>query len=45
MKIIIETERLKVREFNSEDFESVFELNSNLAVQKYTGDILLKTKE
>jgi RimJ/RimL family protein N-acetyltransferase len=45
MNTIIETERIIIREFILEDFEAVFEYGSNAAVNKYTGDISLKTKD
>lgn len=36
MRFIIETERLFLREFNIEDSQKLFELNSNPNVIKYT---------
>ncbi len=45
MKIIIETERTILREFNKDDFQAVFDFGSNREVQKYTGDDLLKSLE
>ena len=44
MKTIIETERLILREFVQEDYLSVFIFGSNKEVQKYTGDILLRSE-
>lgn len=38
MNIIIETERLLLRNFTSEDAELVFVLNQDPAVTRYTGD-------
>lgn len=45
MDVIIETERIILREFVESDFEAVFEFNSNPDVQKYTGDVILESKE
>lgn len=45
MDAIIETERIILREFVESDFEAVFECNSNPEVQKYTGDVILDSKE
>ena len=45
MSIIIETERLILREFVESDFEAVFGFNSNPEVQRYTGDVILETKD
>lgn len=36
--LIIETERLVMREFNQDDVDSMFELNSDEEVTRYTGD-------
>lgn len=41
----LETERLIIRPFKLGDEEAMFELNSNPIVQKYTGDVLVKTIE
>lgn len=38
MKIILETERLILRELTPSDAENLYELNLNLNVIKYTGD-------
>jgi len=45
MSSIIETERVKLRRFTSEDYQAVYEVNSNLEVQKYTGDKLITSLE
>lgn len=45
MNAIIETERLILREFIENDFEAVYEFNSNSEVQKYTGDVILESPE
>ena len=45
MNVIIETERLILRGFVEEDFEAVYEFSSNHEVQKYTGDVILESKE
>ncbi|MFL9832462.1 GNAT family N-acetyltransferase [Chryseobacterium terrae] len=42
MKIILETDRLLLREFNVNDAESFYELNSNPNVIKYTGNSAFK---
>lgn len=39
MKLILETNRLLLREFNLEDAKSLYELNLNPNVIKFTGDI------
>ena len=39
--MIIETERLILREFDLDDVEAVFEFNSNVELQRYTGDKIL----
>ena len=44
MKIILETERLTLREFCSDDALSCFQLNSNQNVLRYTGDIPFKSE-
>ena len=44
MKILFETERTIIREFISEDYNAVYEFGSNKEVQKYTGDILISSK-
>ncbi|NOU60947.1 GNAT family N-acetyltransferase [Marinifilum caeruleilacunae] len=38
MKIIIETERLQLREFVPDDAQSMFDLNADPEVIRYTGD-------
>lgn len=38
MKVVLETERLFLREFILEDAQSMFDLNSDPEVIKYTGD-------
>ena len=38
MKVIIETERLQLREFSPDDAQSMFDLNADPEVIKYTGD-------
>lgn len=45
MKTIIETERTIMRRFVMDDAQDTFELNSNLEVQKYTGDELVNSLE
>jgi len=42
---IIETPRTILRQFTLEDVEDVFKYNSNLEVQKYTGDELITSLE
>lgn len=42
MKIILETDRLLLREFNISDAENFYELNLNLNVIKYTGNSSFK---
>lgn len=43
MNAIIETERLLLREFTMDDFEAVYEFNSNLELHKYTGDEIIQS--
>jgi len=43
MNTIIETERLILREFTINDFEAVYEFNSNLELHKYTGDEIIES--
>lgn len=43
MNIIIETERLLLREFNVTDAAAVYEFNSNKEVHKYTGDEVVQS--
>ncbi len=38
MKVVLETERLQLRELTPEDAQSMFDLNSDPEVIKYTGD-------
>ena len=45
MKTIIETERLLLREITLDDKEALFKLHSNPAVQKFTGEPVVKSKE
>lgn len=45
MKPIIETERLIIREFTTNDYESVYEFNSNIELHKYTGDEIINSRE
>ena len=41
MKILIETDRMILRKFSIDDYQSVYEFGSNVEVQKYTGDEIL----
>ena len=41
MKTIIETDRMILRKFSIDDYQSVYEFGSNVEVQKYTGDEIL----
>ena len=43
MKIIIETDRLVLREITLNDKEALFRLHSNPEVQKYTGEAVVKS--
>jgi len=45
MGVIIETERIVLREFIEEDYKAVFEFGSNWDVLKYTGDKMLESPE
>lgn len=45
MKIKIETDRLILREFEENDFKAVYEFGSDLEVNKYTGDELVKSMD
>ncbi len=45
MRYIIENERLFLREFNIEDSQKFFELNSNPNVIKHTGDSAFKNEQ
>ena len=45
MKTLIETERLLLREITLDDKEEMFQLHSNAAVQKYTGEPLVASIE
>jgi len=38
MNVILETDRILLREFEIEDYKEVFDFGSNKEVQKYTGD-------
>ena len=42
---LIETPRTILRQFTLDDVEAVYEYNSNLEVQKYTGDELITSLE
>ena len=42
---IIETKRLILREFTIDDYEAVYEFNSNKEVHKYTGDEIINSLE
>lgn len=41
MRTILETKRLLLREYNEEDAEAFFRLNSDAAVMRFTNDDLL----
>ena len=41
MKTIIETDRMILRKFSIDDYQSVYEFGSNVEVQKYTGEKIL----
>lgn len=43
LDIKLESERLLIRPFQIGDVEAIYELNSNPIVQKYTGDVLVKS--
>ena len=43
MTAIIETDRLILKEFDIDDYKSVFEFGSNKEVQKYTGDKIIES--
>ena len=43
MKIILETERLLLREIELSDAPFAFELNNDIDVVKYTGDVAFKS--
>lgn len=45
MSTIIETPRIILRRFKIEDYQAVYEFNSNEEVQKYTGDELVASPE
>ncbi|SNR17382.1 GNAT family N-acetyltransferase [Tenacibaculum jejuense] len=44
-KIIIETERLIVREFVLDDYKDVYEFNSNVELHQFTGDEIIASEE
>ena len=44
MNTIIESNRILLRKFVKEDYKSVFEYGSNVEVQKYTGENILKSE-
>ena len=41
VKTMIETDRMILRKFSIDDYQSVYEFGSNVEVQKYTGDKIL----
>ena len=41
VKTMIETDRMFLRKFSIDDYQSVYEFGSNVEVQKYTGDEIL----
>lgn len=45
MNPIIETKRLLVREFTLDDYEAVYEFNSNKELHQYTGDEIISSNE
>ena len=45
MKMIIESERLWLREFNVHDAEVLFDLNNDPEVIRYTGDAAFESVE
>lgn len=45
MESILETERTILRHFNSGAKRAVFAMSSNSEVQKYTGDVIIKSIE
>lgn len=45
MAILIETERLLLREITLNDKEALFKLHSDPVVQKYTGEPVVKSNE
>ena len=45
LAVVLESERLLIRPFRLGDEQAMYELNSNPIVQKYTGDILVKSVE
>jgi RimJ/RimL family protein N-acetyltransferase len=44
-KLVVETQRLLLREYTSEDAEATFVLGSNPLVQRYTGDACFRSVE
>lgn len=44
-KVIIETDRLILRQFRSGDEEAILAFNGDQEVQRYTGDVLIQTLE
>jgi RimJ/RimL family protein N-acetyltransferase len=44
-KLVVETQRLLLREYVSEDAEATFVLGSNPLVQRYTGDACFRSVE
>jgi len=45
MSTIIETNRILLRKFEIDDFEDLFTIGSNKAINKYTGEEALKTEQ
>ncbi|WP_321297437.1 GNAT family N-acetyltransferase [Marinifilum fragile] len=45
MKVVLETERLRLREFTPKDAQSMFDLNADPEVIKYTGDLPFESVE
>ena len=45
MNTIIETDRLILRRFDIKDFKEVYDFGSNKEVQKYTGDIIIESRD
>ena len=43
MKKILETDRLLIREISKDDYQDLFQLHSDPIVQKYTGELPVKT--
>jgi ribosomal-protein-alanine N-acetyltransferase len=45
MKTLIETERLLLREITLDDKAEMFQLHTNVDVQKYTGETLVESMQ